>query len=304
MKNLLLALILGICLCSARAAESYIIIDDQTGTILDSKNRTEKLPVASLTKVATAIVVLDWVELNKGDLSTLVEVPSEVLANGATSAIGLVPGDSLSLRDLLYCALLASDNIAATSLAHYVGSRTANSQGLDPIKNFTAQMNALARTLGMKRTLFLNPSGLDSMRGAVPYSTVEDMARLVRNAYDHSGFTFYVSQKTRQIHIFRAGIDNPYQITNTNELLGCEGIDGVKTGRTKRAGDCLILSSTRPPESRREGETVFVTPRRIDVVLLRSEDRFRDGAALIRSGWHLYDSWAAEGRPTKKATNL
>jgi D-alanyl-D-alanine carboxypeptidase (penicillin-binding protein 5/6) len=305
MKHLTTALLLGACLWSAKAAESYIIVDNQSGVILDSKNKDAKLPVASLTKVATAIVVLDWATLKDVDLSTLVEVPATARADGSLSSVGLLPGDSLSLRDLLYCALLASDNIAAHTLAEHIGARISNPQGLDPAGNFVAQMNALARSLFMKRTLFLNPSGIDHMsKGAIPHSTAADMARLVQHAYNNPGFTFYVSQKYRQIHVFRGGIDNAIEIKNTNELLGRSDIDGVKTGRTKRAGDCLILSAARSPESRREGEQVFITPRRINVVLLRSEDRFRDGFVMLKTGWRLYDAWAAEGRPVKKTNTL
>jgi D-alanyl-D-alanine carboxypeptidase len=143
----------------------------------------------------------------------------------------------VSLRDLIYCALLASDNVAAHTIANYVGAQVANPQGLPPIGNFVAHMNALARTLYMKRTVFLNPSGMDHRTDiAAPYSTAEDLARLVRQAYNNAGFAFYVSQKSRQIHIFRNGADTPIEINNTNELLGKDGIDGVKTGRTRRAG--------------------------------------------------------------------
>jgi len=130
------------------------------------------------------------------------------------------------------------------------------------------------------------------------------MARLTRYAYDVQGFPFYIAQASRQIHIFRGGVDMPFEIQNTNELLGRDGIDGVKTGRTRRAGDCLILSADRAPESRREGETVFVTPRRIIVVILRSPDRFGEGLDLIEKGWRLYDGWAAEGRKTPKSQSL
>jgi len=305
MNKMILALLMGLAGWQANAAESYIIIDNQTGVILDSDKRNEKLQVASLTKVATSLVVLDWAELEKVDLSTFTEVPATATDNGASSSIGLAPGDSLSLRDLIYCALLASDNVAANTLAHHVGSRIANPEQLEPTSNFVAQMNALSRSLLMKRTLFLNPSGMDSMKsGAIPYSTAEDLARLTRYAYDKSGFAFYVSQKSRQIHILRGGIDMPYDIRNTNELVGRNGIDGVKTGRTRKAGDCLILSADRRPESRREGQTVLITPRRITVVLLGSEDRFKDGTTLIQRGWGLYDAWAAEGRPSIKGEVL
>ena len=290
MKKIIITTLLAACLWSSQAAENYIIIDNQTGTILDSKNKAAKVQVASLTKIATALVALDWADLTKSDLAALAEVPADAVSGGMVSAIGLQQGDSVSLRDLIYCALLASDNVAAHTLANHIGARVANSEGLNPAN---------------KRTLFLNPSGMDHRTDiTAPHSTAEDLARLVRHAYNSAGFAFYVSQKSREIHIFRGGIDTPIQIHNTNELLGKDGIDGVKTGRTRRAGDCLILSSLRAPESQREGETVFITPRRINVVLLDSPNRFGEGQALVAHGWGLYEAWAAAGRPIKKSTSL
>ncbi len=306
LRTALCLLLGGLIISQARAQESYIIFDNQTGHIIEASNPKEKLQVASLTKIATCMVVLDWANLHKVDLSALVPLSNAAFAGGATSSVGLMPGDSVSLRDLMYCALLASDNAAANALADHVGSRISNPEGLDPIGNFVAQMNALARNLQMKRTLFLNPSGMDNLpKGqALPHSTAEDIARLTRHAYEDAAFKFYVAQKSRAIHVFRNGIDNPTEIKNTNELLGQDNIDGVKTGRTRKAGDCLILSADRTPESRREGDTVMVTPRRISVVLLGSTDRFRDGLGLLRRGWALYDAWASEGRPTKKGSTL
>ncbi|MBE2205303.1 MAG: D-alanyl-D-alanine carboxypeptidase [Chthoniobacterales bacterium] len=291
--------------CSVRAAESFIIADAQTGFILGSRNRDEKLPVASLTKIANAVVVLDWAKLKQADLSQLVEVSPSALQAGGANPVGLQAGDSLSLRDLLYCMLLASDNVAATSLSEVVGSRLPNASGLNASGNFVSHMNALARSLGMTRTLFLNASGFDGGESKTfPYSTAEDMARLTRYAYNVQGFPFYVAQAARQIHVFRNGAEMTFDIQNTNELLGRNGIDGVKTGRTRRAGDCLILSADRMPESRREGETVYVTPRRIILVMLRSPDRFTEGFSLMEKGWNLYDAWAAKGRKTSKSDSL
>lgn len=299
---LLVALLSG----QVLAQESYIIIDNQTGQILESSKPKDKLQVASLTKIATCMVVLDWANLHQVDLSAQAPISNAAFANGASSSVGLQPGDSTSLRDLMYCALLASDNVAANALAEHVGARISNPQGLDSIGNFVAQMNALARNLQMKRTLFLNPSGMDNQpRGqALPHSTAEDIARLTRHAYNDAAFKFYVAQKSRVIHVLRHGLDNPIEMKNTNELLSRDDIDGVKTGRTRRAGDCLVLSADRTPESRREGDSVMVTPRRITVVLLGSTDRFRDGLQLLRRGWAQYDAWAAEGRPTKKGSTL
>jgi D-alanyl-D-alanine carboxypeptidase (penicillin-binding protein 5/6) len=306
LQTLLAALLGVLILGQSKAQESYIIFDNQTGQILESEKPNEKLQVASLTKIATCMVVLDWANLHQVDISAQVPLSNAAFTNGASSSVGLMPGDSVSLRDLMYCALLASDNVAANALADHVGSRIPNPDSLDAIGNFVAQMNALGRTLFMKRTLFLNPSGMDNLpKGhALPHSTAEDIARLTRHAYDDAAFKFYVAQKKRAIHVLRNGVDYPIEITNTNELLGQDDIDGVKTGRTRRAGDCLILSADRSPESHREGETVMVTPRRISIVLLGSTDRFRDGLGLLRHGWALYDAWASEGRPTKKGSTL
>lgn len=285
---------------AAFAAESYIVVDNQTGLILTSKSPNEKLQVASLTKVATAMVVLDWAQLNKTDLSQTAVISTLAVRAGGINPVGLQEGDTLSLRDLLYTALMASDNVAATALAEHVGARLPNAQGLGPVSNFVSHMNALAHTLGMKRTLFLNPSGSDNVEGTLPYSTASDIARLTRYAYSEADFPFFVSQKTRIVHVFRGGVDMPVELRNTNELLDQEGIDGVKTGRTGRAGDCLILSSERRPDVQRQGETVYVTPRRIIIVLLGSRERFGEGIALARQGWGLYEQWTAAGRKIKK----
>lgn len=291
---------------TAQAQLSYLAFDNQTGHILEGRDRNAKLQVASLVKIATAMVVLDWVHLRNIDLAQRIPVDSSAFANGVASPAGLQPGDTASLRDLLYCALLSSDNVAANALAKNVGLQVPNSNNLDPIGNFVSQMNALARSLHMKRTLFLNPTGHDNMRKgqALPHSTAEDLARLVRHAYNDSAFKFYVSQKTRTIHIIRNGEDLPFQIQNTNELLGREQVDGVKTGSTRRAGQCLVISAERSPESLREGDSVKVTPRRVTIVILGSTDRARDGFHLLRRTWSLYDAWASEGRPMKKGSHL
>jgi D-alanyl-D-alanine carboxypeptidase len=156
----------------------------------------------------------------------------------------------------------------------------------------------------MKRTLFLNPSGMDAGEETPPHSTAADMARLTRYAYNDGDVPFYVSQKSREVHVFRAGQELTVTINNTNELLGEDGIDGVKTGRTSKAGDCLILSADRKPEVRQDGSTTYVTPRRIHVVLLGSRDRFTDGRELTQRGWSLYDAWAKGGRKTDRSKSL
>ena len=287
-------------------AESSIIVDNQTGWILKGVNRDQKLPIASLTKLALAMVTLDWSELKGGNLDEKAMVPaSAITTTGGINPLGLQVGDVLTLRDLLYACLLASDNVSAVTLADHLGKALPNPTALDPAGNTVSQMNALARQLGMRHTLFLNPHGLDTPEGlAEPRSSVSDLARLVRYGYSKSGLSFYVSQPTREIHVQRGVANLGVQLHNTNTLLGAENIDGVKTGRTSRAGDCIILTSEHTPDVVHQGDTVLTTPRRIIVVLLGGANREQEGLALVRHGWSLYDGWAAQGRPVKVSNCL
>src|ERR1700730_136451 len=108
---------------SAGAAQAYVIADAQTGYILEEQEPRKKLQVGSLTKIATASVVLDWAEAKSGDLNRAVIIPQEAFVGITENNIGFQPGDSITLRDLLYAALVQSDNIAAYTLAHHVGSQ-------------------------------------------------------------------------------------------------------------------------------------------------------------------------------------
>ena len=287
---------------SAMAAQAYIIVDSKTGYVLEAQEARKKTQIGSLTKIATASVVLDWAEQKSGDLNQVVTIPQEAFAGIVENNIGFQPGDSITLRDLLYAALVQSDNIAAYTLAHHVGSQLGSllpgdvSSKLTPANAFVAQMNALAKQLKMERTRFVNPHGIDKNVRPMPYSTAEDMARLTRYAMNKASFRFYVSQKSRQISFDRGGQRLSYVLRNTNELLGTNGIDGVKTGRTSRAGDCLVLSANREPEVVKQGEMITVFPRHLIVVLLGSTNRFGEGAGLVQRGWQLYDQWAASGR--------
>ena len=284
---------------SATAAQAYLIADAQTGYILDEQEPRKKVQVGSLTKIATACVVLDWSEKKSGDLNAMVTIPPEALQGMTENPIGLQPGDSITLRDLLYAALVQSDNIAAYTLAHHVGSGLGSVETgakLTPADMFVAQMNALAKQLKMERTRFVNPHGIDYKVKPLPYSTAEDMARLTRYAMDKPSFRFYVSQKERQISFNRAGQRLSYVLRNTNELLGKMGIDGVKTGTSARSGQCLILYANRESEVVHNGQMETVYPRHLMVVLLGSTNRFGEGEALLQRGWQLYDQWAAAGR--------
>lgn len=284
------------------AAQAYIIVDSKTGYVLQERESKQKRQVGSLTKVATAMVVLDWAEKHSGDLGQVATVPPDAFVGTGENNVGWQPGDTATLRDLLYAALVQSDNIAAYTLAAHVGQALQGivpPAGGGPVGTFVGQMNALAANLKMDRTRFVNPHGLDAAK-PVPFSSAMDMARLTRYALNKAGFRFYVSQKERQISYTRAGKTMAYLLRNTNELLGANGVEGVKTGRTAKAGDCLILSAQRKAEVIQHGPTsATVIPRHLIIVLLGSPNRFSEGEQLLNVGWQLYDQWAAGGRPVE-----
>lgn len=302
------ALLLGT-VAQSRAAESSITVDATTGHILAQQDALKKRQVGSLTTIATAMVVLDWAGKQGGDLAQVATVPAAAFVGSAENNLGLQPADTLTLRDLLYAALVQSDNIAAYTLADHVGrsleaslGRVGNDARATSADIFVQQMNALAKHLGMERTRFLNPSGIDGKER--PYSTATDIARLTQYAMNNAGFRFYVSQKEREIAIGRGAQRLRYLLRNTNQLLGTDAIDGVKTGSTARAGECLVLSAAHPSEVVQQGTTSLVTPRRLIVVELGSADRFNEGAQLLANGWQLYDQWAATGRPSDPRTSI
>jgi D-alanyl-D-alanine carboxypeptidase (penicillin-binding protein 5/6) len=287
----------------AQVAAAYAAADQTTGYVLDAYKGEEKRQIASLTKIATGKVVLDWAAKTGTDLAQQVVVPPEAIEEaGGVNPMGLQPNDLLSYRDLIYAALMQSDNTAATTLAYYVGAALRPSGGermreLGAVEVFVSQMNALARQLGMDRTLFVNPHGLEPRKGLQPYSTALDMLKLTAYAMKDAAFRFYVSQKERKVSFNRGGQVLQYLLRNTNELVGTQGIDGVKTGRTAKAGECIIISAQRDPEIVQQGGTTLVTPRRLNVVILAATDRIAVANQLLARGWTLYDQWATAGRP-------
>ncbi len=287
----------------AQLASAYAVTDQTTGYVLDAYRGEEKRQVASLTKIATGKVVLDWASKTATDLAQQVVIPQQAIDEaGGVNPMGLVPNDLISYRDLIYAALMQSDNTAATTLAYYVGAalRPAGGERLrefGAVEVFVSQMNALARQLGMERTLFVNPHGLEPRKGLQPYSTALDLAKLTAYAMKDPAFRFYVSQRERKISFNRGGQVFQYLLRNTNELVGTSGIDGVKTGRTAKAGECIIVSAQREPEVIQQGGTTLVTPRRLNIVILGAADRLAAANQLLSRGWSLYDQWAAAGRP-------
>jgi D-alanyl-D-alanine carboxypeptidase len=124
---LLLTLFLPIVPSHAEDAAAYVIADSTTGFILEQYHGDKKLPIGSLTKIATAMVTLDWSEATSADLGQLATVPADAAQVAATGGAGLQPGDRCSLRDLLYAALMQSDNVARPSAVRAAAPWTTSS---------------------------------------------------------------------------------------------------------------------------------------------------------------------------------
>ena len=283
---------------AARAADpgtarAFLVADHKSGHILAASHAEDKLQVASLTKIATAVVLLDWVRLGGHTLDETATVGPAALADADVNPVGFQAGDQVTLRDLLYAALLQSDNIAANTIADFVGRDLPGDPNLTPQARFVLQMNLFARKCKADRTRFLNPTGRDGKER--PYSTALDMARITRKALDKADFNFFIAQKEHRISLNRGGAKSDYLLRNTNELLGTNNVDGGKTGHSDRAGECLMVTSVRPPIVWQEGTVTYKTTRRLVIIVLGSPDRFHEAAGLIDQGTNLYDQWMAAG---------
>ena len=227
---------------AGRGQESVMVLEAYSGKILVASNASAKRPIASLTKIATGAVAVDWATATGADLGKLqITVPQTVTLVGGPNPMNLQPGDRLSMRDALYSALLGSDNLAALTIADHVGREILTRRGKngDPVAEFVAEMNRLAKALGMTQTRFANPHGLERP-GAKAYSTAADVARLSIYAMRRNAFNFIVRQPDRQISVHGAAGNRSYRVRNSNELIGEPGILGVKTGTTAAAGPCRL----------------------------------------------------------------
>jgi len=213
---------------SARAvsAKAYALVDQASGRLICGQNTDLKLPMASTTKIMTALIAC---ESGKLDMTFTVD-PDAVRVEG--SSMGLLPGERITLRELVYGLLLESGNDAANAIAYELGGS---------IPGFADMMNKRAKQLGLSNTHFINPSGLDA---SGHYTTALDLARL--GAYAMKNPDFARISGTKKMCISYNGIKNGRTLYNHNKLLSSvDGINGIKTGFTKKSGRCLVSSATR-----------------------------------------------------------
>lgn len=206
-------------------ARSYILVDEASGAVLAESDASRRLAPASVTKIATAVLLL---ELENLDDTVTVDVDAHDLDPDST-LMGLARGDRYTFRDLLYGLMLRSGNDAAVAIARAVsGDET----------RFVNTMNALAARLELSDTHFTDPHGLG---GPAHYTSARDLASLTRYAFTLPGFAEVVRQTrwdthgTRQIELWSSNVF----------LYGYDGADGVKIGYTEEADRTLVASATR-----------------------------------------------------------
>ncbi len=201
------------------SADSAILLDADTHTVYFEKNADQRRLIASTTKIMTALVALQ--EL---DLDAVVPVPDAATRLGGSSMY-LKAGERLTVRELLYGLLLMSGNDAAYTLADACGG----------VEVFSEKMNALAQKLGLRDTCFANPHGLDDENN---YSTARDMAVLAAYALENPEFAKICACPSIKM--------GQRWMKNHNKLLQMyEGTLGIKTGYTKAAGRCLVSAAVR-----------------------------------------------------------
>ncbi len=207
-------------------AKGAVLIECDTGRVLSAHAETQRLPIASTTKIMTALLVLEH-----GDLDTEFVVDADAICVEGSS-MGLQKGDTVTLRALLWGMLLSSGNDAANAAAVRVaGSMDA----------FVDRMNARAAALGLSDTRFSSPSGLETGEHC---STALDLARLACFALQNEDFAEIVASKSGRV--FFGNPPAPRTLYNHNRLLWLDDdVIGVKTGFTKAAGRCLVSAARR-----------------------------------------------------------
>jgi serine-type D-Ala-D-Ala carboxypeptidase (penicillin-binding protein 5/6) len=230
------------------------LIEESTGQQLYGENADAELPIASTTKLMTALVTLHHAQLK--DVFT----DPDYYPAAEDSQIHLVPGERMSVHDLLIAMMLPSADDAAVDLAYNVGHGS--------LSRFIAMMNARARALNLTRTHYTTPSGLDTVGN---YSSAHDLTVLARYLLRSEPFIRVVVAKRGAV--LRTG-NHVRVVTNLNDLVGrYDWINGVKTGHTLGAGYVLVASGTR------NGMTL------IDAVLGTPSEAARDDAALSLLDW-------------------
>lgn len=283
----------------AGAQSAVMVVDSYNRKVHVAGNANQRRPVGGLAKIAAAMVTLDWADASKVGVNVLATVPDYAPTMAGPSPLGLQPGDRLTLRDLIYAAMMTSDYTSAIALGDFVGRDHLYrlGKGGHPMEEFVRQMNSLAQREGAKNTRFASPHGLEVGRSS-GFSSAADIARLSLYAISRPAMRFYTNQRSRNITVYRGSGTLSVVLTNTNQMLGVDRIDGVKASSTPRSGGCVVVSAERPSSVTPQADgssTIF--RHRMVVVVIGSANPFAEAQALLNQGWGAYDRWLAAGRP-------
>jgi len=239
-------------------ARSSLAVDLETNTVLYAKNIYERVPIASITKLMTAIVVLEKDELDK------TYITSKTASSVEGMKIYLLPGEKITIENLLYAILIHSGNDAAIALAEATAGTTSD---------FIDSMNKKAKQLGLKNTHFANPVGLDEQDG---YSNAYDLYLIAKYAYQYDFVKKAV--KIDKMSISSTNGKIVHKLENTNQLLNSYlNIEGLKTGLTDEAKQCLVTVASDD-----DGNKIMT-------IILGSDDRFQESKILIDWVFRAYE---------------
>jgi serine-type D-Ala-D-Ala carboxypeptidase (penicillin-binding protein 5/6) len=242
------------------SAKAAYAVDLTNQTELYSANADEPLTPASLTKIVTAIVV---VEHATPDATVTIQADDTVDPT-IYSHVGLEVGDVVTVHDLLAGMLLNSGGDAALALSRHVGAQLPGAANEDSRQRFVDAMNQKAVSLRMSHTHFIDPDGRDE---AGHVSTARDMALATAKLFQYPMLETLVGEATENIQI-QGPNARTTTLYNTNELLGTAGVHGVKTGTTDAAGECLVIAT-------------WENGARVITVIMGSGDRYSDESKLV-----------------------
>lgn len=239
-----------------------IVMDEASGAVLYEKDAHRQVPPASLTKIATAILAAE-----RGDLDRDVVVDVDSRTMRGSTVMGLIPGDRYTMRDLLHGLMMPSGNDAALAIGRAIS-------GSD--EGFVREMNDLSRRLGLSDTNWANPHGLN---GFDHRTSAYDLAILSRYYMSFPDLRDVVAKG-----VYTTQGDRPITMYTLNPLFGYPGVDGLKTGYTRTAGNTIVTSRVK------DGHRVFV-------VLLNDGNRAGDAWSLTQWAFNAFrwpDATAAD----------
>jgi serine-type D-ala-D-ala carboxypeptidase len=219
-------------------SKAAVVIEGATGQILYEKNKDDELPMASVTKVMTLLLIFEALDSGKINLTDEVSV-SEYAASMGGSQVYLEVGEKQNVDTMIKCIAISSANDAAVAMAEYISGSESS---------FVEKMNSRAAELGMNHTHFINCNGLDDNIESGHYSSAYDIALMSRELLTkHPQISDYSTVWMDSfIHTNSKGEQSEFGLTNTNKLIrSYNGITGLKTGSTKKAGYCLSATAKR-----------------------------------------------------------